>query len=447
MLKKMEAGRALLLFKEHWYTLVRYAVSILLWINYLCLVLYVSNTTPLLLLAMFGLASFFLPGPTRFNSFTLLALLLFVYLAGCDIFLFHDSTGFGMYRRILFAFLAGIAVFYTQKTPNTFFTLPLGLLTAVFSCAVFFFLRESYFLDGRLTLFMKHPNNLAFLYSIAAISCYVPLLGQLSGATEVRNIQDNACRDILVRAFMLRWWLLLAAFLVCIAGIWFTYSRTAFYATIAVCLILAAGRLVRRYGFGRSLLCFVLTALLCGLALRVAPVSLQGSEAARRMIAVVKAPWEDTTFRSRVPAWESALQAFRKHPFLGNGPDSFAHTHAEYFAMNRDRLLRELGKDIVEHDTIKLPHAHNQYLMLLAENGVIGFAFFLTLLIWPLCVALRKRSQFGLTVPLLLLFLLLGLFESPLSGSRSSAVGITALFMLLGYFSCLGTSCAQQQCD
>lgn len=419
--------------RQHWRPLFQYAVALSLWANFFCLALYISNTTPLLILAGLGLASFFLPGRTPVAPMTLLALLFWVYLTACDLFVFTHSSGFGAYRRMAFAFLAGVAVFYAQKDRKAFFMLPLVAATVIVSCFACLFPDESHFVSGRLSLFMNHPNNLAFLYSIAATACCVPLLGL---ALPDGRLDDALIRpERLMRAFARNRWALLACFLVCFAGLWLTYSRTAFYAALAVCCLLSFAAAFRRFGFGRGAFVLFLAATLTGALLYAAPPSLLPESAAQRMLAVVKAPWEDATFRSRIPAWESALRAFQKQPLLGNGPESYSTTHAEYIAENLERLERELGRDMVERDTKKLPHAHNQYLMYLAESGALGLTLYLLLLGYPLCVAMRERDLFGLTVPLLLLFILLGTFEAPLSGSRSSAVGISVLFMLLGYFS------------
>ena len=415
-----------------WYSIVQYTVSFLLWTNFLCIALFRSNSTPLLLLAAIGTASFFLPRRVVFSPMALLVLVFFSYLVACDIFLFPYSSGSGMYRKIIFAFLAGIAVFYAQRDCNAFFTVPLAVIIALLSCGAFFFPGDALFVDGRFALFMKHPNSMAIVYSIAAVSCYAAFMNPASHGNFVAG---KAFAERLAHAAMRNRLFLLAVFLICMTGIWFTFSRTALYATLAVCLLLGICGVAGRYGVKRSLLFVCLAGTVGSAVLYSAPASLYQSAGVQRMIAVVKAPWDDMTFRTRVPAWESAVYAFHKQPLWGNGPDSFSGTHAEYFAANRERLVQMLGPDIVEQDTKALPHAHNQYLMFLAESGCIGLALYASLLAYPLYVAFRRRSLFGVTVPLLLLFILLGFLEAPLSGSQSAAAGVTVLFMLLGYFS------------
>ena len=417
---------------DRWYSIVQYTVSFLLWTNFLCLALFISNYTPLLLLAATGAASFFLPRRMVFSPMALLVLVFFSYLVACDIFLFPDSSGSAMYRKMALAFLAGLAVFYAQRDRNSLFTVPLAIITALLSCGAFFFPADTLFVDGRFALFMKHPNSMAIVYSIAAVSCYAAVMNP---ANSGRFAADKAFVERLAHAVMQNRLFLLAVFLICMVGIWFTFSRTALYATLAVCLLLSICGLAGRYGFKRSLLFVCLAGMVGSAALYSAPASLYQHAGVQRMIAVAKAPWDDMTFRTRIPAWESALYAFHKQPLWGNGPDSFSETHAEYLAANRERLVQMLGPDIVEQDTKTLPHAHNQYLMFLAESGCIGQALYVSLLAYPLYVAFRRRSLFGVTVPLLFLFVLLGILEAPLSGSQSAAAGVTVLFMLLGYFS------------
>ena len=417
---------------DGWYSIVQYTVSFLLWMNFFCIVLFISNNTPLLLLAVIGAASFFLPRRMVFSPMTLLVLVFFFYLVACDIFLFPDSSGFGMYRKMAFAFLAGMAVFYVYRERNALFIVPLAIITALLSCGGFFFPGDALFVDGRFALFMKHPNSMAIVYSIAAVSCYA---AYMNPASPDSSATDKAFVERLVCSAMRNRLLLLAVFLICMVGVWFTFSRTALYATLAVCLLLGFCGLAGRYGFTRSLLFVCLVGTVGGAALYSAPASLYQHAGVERMIAVAKAPWDDMTFRTRIPAWESAVYAFHKQPLWGNGPDSFSGTHAEYFAANRERLVQMLGPDIVEQDTKTLPHAHNQYLMFLAESGCIGLALYVSLLAYPLYVAFQRRSLFGVTIPLLLLFILLGILEAPLSGNQSAAASVTVLFMLLGYFS------------
>ncbi len=70
----------------------------------------------------------------------------------------------------------------------------------------------------------------------------------------------------------------------------------------------------------------------------------------------------------RIALWESAFDLFKEHPFFGGGPNAFQVFYASW--KDPDRML--------------LPHAHNIYLAMLAELGVVGSGALLLLLVTAL---------------------------------------------------------------
>lgn len=419
-------------FADNWHLALRHVVSLLLWINFICIVLFISNIAVLLLMALVGAAAFILPGRVRFTPMTALVIVFFIYMIGSDYILFPTESGFGVYRRMLYAFFAGIGVYYVHKSKEAFFTIPLALIVAAAFCIGMFFFQERIFVEGRLALFMGHPNNVSLVFSISAISCLAALLHSPPGpGSRAELVPDSLTPRLLQNRYVF-----LLLFLFCMWGIWLTSSRTSFYTTLIVCLLVAGGETCRRLGTGRGLLFFCGAGLLLGIVLSGFSPQLFRDASMQRMLGVISAPWEDITFRSRIPGWESALSAFCEQPLFGNGPETFQATHEKYIEANYDRLVSILGKDIVEQDTVRLPHAHNQYLMFLAETGIVGLALFLALIVYPVWEGIRQRSWYGVTIPLLLLFVLLGCLESPFSGIRAGTAGISIFFMVLGYFSC-----------
>ena len=173
------------------------------------------------------------------------------------------------------------------------------------------------------------------------------------------------------------------------------------------------------------------------MTIRFAQLDKFGLEGNRVIRLMQAAPWKDQTFISRMPIWESAVNAFKQAPLLGNGPESFPDTHAAFVASNYEYLTNKYGKRMIDSDTRPAPHAHNMYFMQLAESGAFGLLLFLTLLLSPLVSAARNRKLYGTIVPILGFMVLVGLFECPFYGNFSAAFNITVTFMCLGYFAAI----------
>lgn len=91
----------------------------------------------------------------------------------------------------------------------------------------------------------------------------------------------------------------------------------------------------------------------------------------------------DNSSMGRIAAWMTALDLIPKHLIWGIGTGNFY----EYNVMFLDRF----SSLALVHSIPRLPHAHNIYLMVLCEQGLVGAAFLLTLLL--LCF-FRLRSRF-----------------------------------------------------
>lgn len=86
----------------------------------------------------------------------------------------------------------------------------------------------------------------------------------------------------------------------------------------------------------------------------------------------------------RLLLWQNAWRMFLDHPLVGVGPGNFKDIH--------------LGRYITAESKEKLGHAHNNFLHILAENGIIGFAGFIVMF-FCILVALGRRG-FGRNQPL-----------------------------------------------
>jgi O-antigen ligase/Tfp pilus assembly protein PilF len=85
------------------------------------------------------------------------------------------------------------------------------------------------------------------------------------------------------------------------------------------------------------------------------------------------------SFKSRFLFWGIALEAFKKSPFLGVGADNYASAYGlareSFSAKNQENKLIEINEDVLAE------RAHNEYLQILSELGIVGIIFFLWLLL------------------------------------------------------------------
>ena len=398
--------------------------------NFMCLAFYKSNVTPLLILAAVGIASLFTGKKPRPSVPGLLFFLLATYLILTDIFLFPETSGFVIYRRMLYAFFAGLGVYQIYRTDRATFLLQYNfcflvmLLAYLLYCAVIGNF-SSIFMKGRLVMSFNHANALAMTCAVAVVSAVSCLLFPSQGQSWVRLYSPLAGLEKLIHN---RIFLIVSA-VVSSFTLYFTLSRTSFYACLMVVLALMIVRFYQKQGLRAAIVGGIVF-----IAALAALIAILGSMGNSRVLNMAE-PWKADTFVSRKPIWESGLAAFYQKPVFGNGPQSFGKTHEQFVRENYQDLVNKYGEMMVQGDTEKAPHVHNQYIMFLAENGLIGLLLFLLFIFYPLASSVRHKTFYGVTIPILLLFMIIYCFEVPLSGSQSSAFGVTILFMLLGYFS------------
>lgn len=162
--------------------------------------------------------------------------------------------------------------------------------------------------------------------------------------------------------------LYLAASAVAAVGIYASFSRGALVAVALVPLIALRG--TRAW----------LVVPLLGLALLVATPGLLRERFAAGI-------GEGTEIEGRADFWRAALTIWSEHPVLGVGPGGFAAAYAEARVPG--------GKNFLQATIFEPPpHAHNLFLNLLAEEGVVGLAAFAAVLGLSTRQALRlRRSQ------------------------------------------------------
>ena len=84
-----------------------------------------------------------------------------------------------------------------------------------------------------------------------------------------------------------------------------------------------------------------------------------------RLLSVFSHRDADTSVAMRLDMWSSAVLMIADHPFFGIGWGSFKYVYPVY-----NELIQDAG--------IVIFHAHNMYLNILAETGIIGFSAFMS---------------------------------------------------------------------
>ena len=153
-----------------------------------------------------------------------------------------------------------------------------------------------------------------------------------------------------------------------------TASRGATLATVVALTIIPLTQ--ARLG-GRQRVALVLTViLLIGGILFFVP------ETSWERLATMPTEFEQGTFTGRTIIWKAGWEIFRAHPFIGIGANAF-----------RIMVSRELAEPIRMGEADPAPPAHNTFLSVLVEQGVLGFVVFCGML-GALAVSLRGMPPF-----------------------------------------------------
>ncbi len=153
-----------------------------------------------------------------------------------------------------------------------------------------------------------------------------------------------------------------------------TASRGATLATVVALTIVP---LTQARLYGRQKVALLLTViLLIGGILYFVP------ETSWERLATVPTEFEQGTFTGRTIIWKAGWEIFRAHPFFGIGANAF-----------RVMVSRELAEPIRMGEADPAPPAHNTFLSVLVEQGVLGFAGFCGML-GALAVSLKGMPPF-----------------------------------------------------
>lgn len=153
-----------------------------------------------------------------------------------------------------------------------------------------------------------------------------------------------------------------------------TASRGATLATVVASAIVPL-TLARLRGRQRLALLLTVVFLIGGILFFVPETSWE-------RLATLPAEFEQGTFTGRTIIWKAGWEIFRAHPFFGIGANAF-----------RVIVSRELEEPIRMGEADPAPPAHNTFLSVLVEQGVVGFSVFCGLL-GALAVSLRGMPPF-----------------------------------------------------
>lgn len=145
-------------------------------------------------------------------------------------------------------------------------------------------------------------------------------------------------------------------------------------ATLACIIALSIVPLTHSRLTGQQKMAVVLT-----LALLVSGVFYFAPETSWERLSTVPSEFARGTLTGRTLIWGAGWEIFREHPFVGVGSNAF-----------RIVVSRVLAEPIRPDALTPAPPAHNTFLSVLVEQGVIGFALFFALLC---CLALSLRRM------------------------------------------------------
>ncbi len=162
--------------------------------------------------------------------------------------------------------------------------------------------------------------------------------------------------------------LALSGFILC--GLLLSYSRGAFVTLIALLILMICFRSIRlRHVLVSGVLLLILIAAF-------APGYFQRMGTIKGVSGLVSddatAPQPDAVTRGRLTEMLAALLVFRDHPFLGVGPGQYLPFYSRTYQLDPDIALRQLNSS---------RRAHDMYVEIAAEIGLIGFGVFMTIFV------------------------------------------------------------------
>ncbi len=174
-------------------------------------------------------------------------------------------------------------------------------------------------------------------------------------------------------------------------------SRTAYLAILCLLLYWSWRLTAQQHGKTSKLLLALLVAVTLSVSLTLAPRMQARMEAAQQDISQYLAHHEASSLGIRLELWRRTLPIIAAAPWFGHGLGEWLTQY------------RAQTSTLNDFDAFRMKHPHNDALLILAEEGVAGFLFWVTLLV---LLARRLRTlqpvQRDFFASLLLIFLAAG---------------------------------------
>ncbi|KMO87013.1 polymerase [Megasphaera cerevisiae DSM 20462] len=144
---------------------------------------------------------------------------------------------------------------------------------------------------------------------------------------------------------------------------------------------------------------------------------------ADRLLSIFSHSGADTSVSMRLDMWTAAVSMIADHPFLGIGWGAFKYVYPVY-----NELIQQAG--------ITIFHAHNMFLNIFAETGILGFFFFMWFFFGNAWHALRflryvKESAFDRSVAMSMAAAVVSITISGMSDYDLFSTQISLTFWLL----------------
>jgi hypothetical protein len=165
-----------------------------------------------------------------------------------------------------------------------------------------------------------------------------------------------------------------------LGGVFLTYSRGAF---LALAVLVALALLRRDLRLQHVVPVVVLGAVLAFIVAPGSMLRLQRLADLPRLLADRQVASSDGAVRGRLTEMLAAMNVFLDHPWIGVGPAHYSAYYSETYMADPDVAFRQLARP---------RRAHNLYLELAAETGIIGIVGFLLPLVL-LVARLHKLSE------------------------------------------------------
>ncbi|UIJ37027.1 O-antigen ligase family protein [Desulfobaculum bizertense] len=258
----------------------------------------------------------------------------------------------------------------------------------------FFFADEksSFFWAHRLVLATDHPGVLAVL-------CVIPIF-----ATLWKFQRAFAWLDVLVGIALP------------LAVLFFTYARASMLGVFVVFCFAA----LLNHRFRKIALASFAVVTVCGILFMPA-------QQKERFGQTLRAPLHQKTFLSRLPIWEATLNGIEQHPLLGNTHKSFRGHFERYVQEHKAELKSKYT--FVEATQY---HAHNIYLGLVYNWGIVGFALIAGLAGYALWTS--GKMGLGYVWNCLLFLAVYGCFEFPFHRKDGAFLFFFALGLAYGRY-------------